>query len=36
MPYIDKLDGVVDTAFFEKMSSQWRGSHVFLSEELQV
>ena len=22
--YVDKLDGVVDTAFFEKMSSQWR------------
>src|SRR4051794_27645378 len=22
--YVDKLDGVVDTAFFEKMSNQWR------------
>src|SRR5262249_39020250 len=22
--YVDKLDGVVDTAFFEKMSTQWR------------
>lgn len=22
--YVDKLDGVVDTAFFDKMSSQWR------------
>jgi site-specific DNA recombinase len=22
--YVDKLDGVVDTAFFEKMSAQWR------------
>ena len=22
--YVDKLDGVIDTAFFEKMSSQWR------------
>ena len=21
--YVDKLDGVVDTAFFEKMSTQW-------------
>ncbi len=23
--YVDKLDGVVDTAFFEKMSNQWRA-----------
>jgi site-specific DNA recombinase len=23
--YVDKLDGVVDIAFFEKMSTQWRG-----------
>jgi site-specific DNA recombinase len=23
--YVDKLDGVVDTAFFEKMSGQWRN-----------
>ena len=22
--YVDKLDGVVDTAFFERMSAQWR------------
>jgi site-specific DNA recombinase len=22
--YVDKLDGVVDTAFFEKMSNEWR------------
>ena len=22
--YVDKLDGVVDTVFFEKMSNQWR------------
>jgi site-specific DNA recombinase len=22
--YVDKLDGLVETAFFEKMSSQWR------------
>ncbi|MGB8277851.1 MAG: hypothetical protein WCF20_07975 [Methylovirgula sp.] len=22
--YVDKLDGLVDTAFFEKMSNQWR------------
>jgi hypothetical protein len=22
--YVDKLDGVVDTAFFETMSNQWR------------
>jgi site-specific DNA recombinase len=22
--YVDKLDGVIDTAFFEKMSNQWR------------
>ena len=22
--YVDKLDGVVDTAFFERMSTQWR------------
>jgi site-specific DNA recombinase len=22
--YVDKLDGVVETAFFEKMSKQWR------------
>jgi site-specific DNA recombinase len=22
--YVDKLDGVVDIAFFEKMSTQWR------------
>ena len=22
--YVDKLDGIVDTAFFEKMSNQWR------------
>jgi site-specific DNA recombinase len=22
--YVDKLDGLIDTAFFEKMSNQWR------------
>ncbi|MGA7383623.1 MAG: hypothetical protein WBW81_02675 [Methylocella sp.] len=22
--YVDKLDGLIDTAFFDKMSSQWR------------
>ena len=22
--YVDKLDGLVDTAFYEKMSNQWR------------
>jgi hypothetical protein len=22
--YVDKLDGVVETAFFEQMSNQWR------------
>jgi hypothetical protein len=22
--YVDKLDGLVDTSFFEKMSNQWR------------
>ena len=22
--YVDKLDGIVDTAFYDKMSSQWR------------
>jgi hypothetical protein len=21
--YVDKLDGLIDTAFFEKMSNQW-------------
>jgi site-specific DNA recombinase len=23
--YVDKLDGIIDTAFFEKMSNQWRA-----------
>ena len=24
--YVDKLDGRVDTAFFDKMSAEWRGT----------
>jgi hypothetical protein len=23
-PYVDKLDGVIEAGFFEKMSNQWR------------
>jgi site-specific DNA recombinase len=31
--YVDKLDGLVDTAFFEKMSNQWRGAEALLARD---
>ena len=31
--YVDKLDGLVDTAFFEKMSNQWRKKTIAASEK---
>ena len=32
--YVDKLDGVVDTAFFEKMSNQWRAEQTRCQQEI--
>lgn len=33
--YVDKLDGVVDTAFFEKMSTQWRDEQNHCLREIE-
>ena len=33
--YVDKLDGLVDTALFEKMSSQWRGEQDRINREIE-
>ncbi|MBM3567314.1 MAG: recombinase family protein [Alphaproteobacteria bacterium] len=33
--YVDKLDGLVDTAFFEKMSSQWREEQASCQREIE-
>ena len=32
--YVDKLDGVVDTAFFEKLSNQWRAEQTRCQREI--
>jgi len=32
--YVDKLDGLVDTAFFEKMSNQWRAEQTRYQREI--
>ncbi len=33
--YVDKLDGLVDTAFFQKMSSQWREEQNRCQREIE-
>ena len=33
--YVDKLDGLVDTAFFEKMSNQWREEQNRCQREIE-
>jgi site-specific DNA recombinase len=33
--YVDKLDGVVEAAFFEKMSNQWREEQNFCLREIE-
>lgn len=33
--YVDKLDGLVDTAFFEKMSNQWREDEARCQREIE-
>ena len=33
--YVDKLDGVVDAAFFEKMSNQWRTEQEYCLREIE-
>ena len=33
--YVDKLDGLVDTAFFEKMSNQWREEQARCQREIE-
>jgi predicted nuclease with TOPRIM domain len=33
--YVDKLDGVVDAAFFERMSSQWRDEQNRCPREIE-
>src|SRR5436190_3338976 len=33
--YVDKLDGLVDTAFFEKMSNQWRDEQNRCQREIE-
>ena len=33
--YVDKLDGIVDTAFFEKMSNQWRDEQNLCLREIE-
>jgi site-specific DNA recombinase len=32
--YVDKLDGLIDTAFFEKMSNQWREEQARCQREI--
>ena len=32
--YVDKLDGLIDTAFFEKMSNQWREEQLRCQREI--
>lgn len=33
--YVDKLDGLVDTAFFERMSNQWREEQYRCQREIE-
>ena len=33
--YVDKLDGLVDTAFFERMSNQWREEQNRCQREIE-
>ncbi len=33
--YVDKLDGAVDTAFYERMSNQWRTEQVRCLQEIE-
>ena len=33
--YVDKLDGLVDTAFYEKMSNQWREEQARCQREIE-
>ena len=33
--YVDKLDGLVDTAFYEKMSNQWREEQNRCQREIE-
>ena len=33
--YVDKLDGLVDTAFFERMSNQWREEQARCQREIE-
>lgn len=33
--YVDKLDGLVDAAFFNKMSNQWRNEQLVCLEEIE-
>ena len=33
--YVDKLDGLVDAAFFERMSNQWREAQNSCLREIQ-
>lgn len=33
--YVDKLDGLVDTAFFNKMSNQWRAEQLVCLEAIE-
>jgi site-specific DNA recombinase len=33
--YVDKLDGLVDSAFFEKMSNQWREEQTLCLREIE-
>jgi site-specific DNA recombinase len=33
--YVDKLDGLVETAFYERMSNQWRDEQNFCRREIE-
>jgi hypothetical protein len=33
--YVDKLDGLVDTAFYERMSNQWREEQSRCQREIE-
>ncbi len=33
--YVDKLDGLVDTAFFDRMSNQWREEQNRCQREIE-
>ena len=33
--YVDKLDGIVEVTFYDKMSNQWRDEQSYCQRELE-